>query len=51
MDNYGLALVDLKNVGHKDDPRVLADRVTQVFYVLDPDTGKRVVVSGKQKIV
>jgi glucose dehydrogenase len=51
MDNYRLTLVDLKNVGHKDDPLVLADRVAQVFYVLDPETGKRVVVSTKQKIV
>jgi hypothetical protein len=38
VDNYGL--IDLKNIGHKDDPWVLADRVTQVFYVLDPETGK-----------
>jgi hypothetical protein len=30
---------------------VLVDCVTQVFYVLDPETGKHVVVSGKQKIV
>jgi hypothetical protein len=30
---------------------VLTDRVAQVFYVLDPKTGKYVVVSGKQKIV
>jgi hypothetical protein len=51
VDNYGLTLVDLKNLGHKDDPWVLADHVTQVFYVLDPETGKHVVVSGKQKIV
>jgi hypothetical protein len=34
VDNY--TLVDLKNVGHKDDPCVLADRVAQVFYALDP---------------
>jgi hypothetical protein len=27
------------------------DRVAQVFYVLDRETGKHVVVSGKQKIV
>jgi hypothetical protein len=27
VDNYGLALVDLKNAGQKDDPWVLADRV------------------------
>jgi hypothetical protein len=51
VDNYGLTLVDLKNVGHEDDPCVLVDRVAQVFYVLDPETGKYVVVSGKQKIV
>jgi hypothetical protein len=30
---------------------MLADRVAQVFYVLDPETGKHVVISGKQKIV
>jgi hypothetical protein len=51
VDNYGLTLVDLKNVGHKDDPWVLTDRVAQVFYVLDPETGKYIVVSGEQKIV
>jgi hypothetical protein len=51
VDDYGLTLVDLKNVGHKDDPWVLADSVAQVFYVLDTETGKHVVVSAKQKIV
>jgi hypothetical protein len=51
VDNYGLTLVDLKNVGHKDDPWVLTNRVVQVFYVLDPETGKHIVISGKQKIV
>jgi hypothetical protein len=50
VDNYGLTLVDLKNIGHQDDPRLLADRVAQVFYVLDAETRKYVVVSGKQKI-
>jgi hypothetical protein len=30
---------------------MLVDRVAQVFYVLDPVTGKHIVVSGKQKIV
>jgi hypothetical protein len=47
VDNYRLTLVDLKILGHKDDPWVLADRVTQVFYVLDAETGKHIVVSGK----
>jgi hypothetical protein len=51
VDNYGLTLVDLKNLGHKDDPWVLADCVAQVFYVLDSETGKHIVVSGKQKII
>jgi hypothetical protein len=51
VDNYGLALVDLKNLGHKDDSWVLADHVAQVFYVLNLETGKHVVISGKQKIV
>jgi hypothetical protein len=51
VDNYGLTLVDLKNLGHKDDPWVLADRVAQVFYALDPETGKHVVVSANQKII
>jgi glucose dehydrogenase len=51
VNNCELTLVDLKNVGHKDDPWVLADRVAQVFYILDPETGKHVVVSENQKIV
>jgi hypothetical protein len=49
VDNYGLTLVDLKKLGHKDDLWVFTDRVAQVFYVVDPKTGKHIVVSGKQK--
>jgi hypothetical protein len=30
---------------------MLIDRVAQVFYVFDLETGKHIVVSGKQKIV
>jgi hypothetical protein len=51
VDNYVLTLVDLKNVGHQDVPWVLADRVAHVFYVLNPETTKSVVVSRKRKIV
>jgi hypothetical protein len=51
VDNYELTLVDLKNVGHKDDTWMLDDRVAQVFYVLDPETGKHVVVSAKKKFI
>jgi hypothetical protein len=50
-DNYRVTVVDLKNVGHQDDPWVLADCVAQVFYVLDSKIEKHIVVSGKQKIV
>jgi hypothetical protein len=51
VDNYGLTLVDLKNICHKDGPWELANCVAQVFYVLDPETRKHLVISGKQKIV
>jgi hypothetical protein len=47
VDNYRLTLVDLKKLGHKDDPWVLANRVAQVLYVLDPETMKHIVVSEK----
>jgi hypothetical protein len=49
MDNYGLILVDLKTIGHKDDPWVLVDRVAQIFYVLNLETEKHIVVFRKQK--
>jgi hypothetical protein len=51
VGNYGLTLVDLKNVDHQDNLWVLADHVALVFYLFDPETGKRVVVSRKEKIV
>jgi hypothetical protein len=51
VNNYGLTLVDLKILGHKDDLWMLTDRVAQVFYVLDTKTGKHIVVSEKQKII
>jgi hypothetical protein len=47
VDNYGLTLVDLKNVGHKDNLWVLVDCVAQVFYVPDPESGNHVIVFGK----
>jgi hypothetical protein len=47
-----LTLVDLANVGYKDDPWVLAERVAQVFYIADPmNVKKHIVVSGKQRIL
>jgi hypothetical protein len=38
-------------VGHKDDPWVLVTYVAQVLFVLDPEIGKHIVVSAKQKNV
>ena len=48
MDAYGLTIVDLNNVGYKDDPWVLASQVAQVLYVADTaKKAKHVVVPGK----
>jgi hypothetical protein len=52
VDIFGLTIVDLVNVGHQNDPWVLADRAAQVFYVTDPSQLKKdIAVSGKQKIL
>jgi hypothetical protein len=48
-DEYGFTIVDLRNMGHKEEPWVLALTVAQVFYKLDPkDEKKHIVVHGKQ---
>jgi hypothetical protein len=52
VDDYGFTIVDLRNVGHKDEPWVLAATVTQVFYILDPkDEKKHIFVLGKQRVL
>nr|CAD40434.3 OSJNBa0035B13.7 [Oryza sativa Japonica Group] len=62
IDDSGMTTVDLNKVGYSDEPFVLANDVTQVFYVKDmsskekkgkgPDEPKRhVVLLGKRKIV
>jgi hypothetical protein len=52
VDEYGFTIVDLGNVGNKDEPWVLASTVAQVFYVLDlKDEKKHIVVPGKQRVV
>jgi hypothetical protein len=49
VDEYGFTIVHLGNVGHKDEPWVLASTVAQVFYILYPkDEKKHIVVPGKQ---
>jgi len=63
IDEYGMTIVDLKELGYRDEPFVLAKDVTQVFYVQDMsikpkkdksdgDEPKRhIVLAGKRKIV
>jgi hypothetical protein len=51
VDEYGFTIVDLRNVGHKDKPCVLASTVAQVFYILDlKDERKHIVVPSKQVV-
>jgi hypothetical protein len=57
VNEIGLRVVDLQNIGYQDDPWVLASRVAQVFYMPDPLSNlppkkktKHVVASGKQHI-
>jgi hypothetical protein len=52
VDGYGLVIVDLSNVGYKDDPWVLASQVAQVLYVADPaKKSKHAAIPGKQDII
>jgi hypothetical protein len=52
MDEYGFTVIDLRNVGHKDEPWVLASTVAQIFYILDPKNEKKyIVVPSKQQVV
>jgi hypothetical protein len=52
INDYGMTIVDLRNVGHKDEHSVLAAAIAQVFYILDPkDEKKYIVVPRKQGVV
>ena len=51
-DPYGFTTVDLGKVGYKEEPFVLADQISQVFYV--PDTRnkkKHMVLPRKRQVV
>jgi hypothetical protein len=49
LNEYGFTIVDLRNVGHKDEHWVLASTVAQVFYILYPkDEKKHIIVPRKQ---
>jgi hypothetical protein len=52
INDYGFTIIDLRNVGHKNEPWVLAITVAQVFYILDPKDEKRyIVVPEKQQVL
>ena len=66
-DNFGMTIVDLNKIGYKDEPFVLANDVTQVFYVkdmsskppikkggdksIDNEPKRHIVLPGKRKLV
>ena len=62
-DKFGMKIVDLNKIGYKDEPFVLANDVTQVFYVKDMSSKppikkgadnapkRHIVLPGKRKIV
>jgi hypothetical protein len=50
--NTGFTIVDLRNVGHKDEPWVLVSAIAQVFYILHPkDEKNHFIVPGQQWLV
>jgi hypothetical protein len=52
VDEYGFTIVYLRNMGHQDEPWVLASTIAQVFYILDPkDEKKHIIVPSKQRVV
>ena len=51
-DKNGFVSVDLRNVGYKTEPFVLAKDVLQVFYVPDTvRTMRHIVLPGKRRII
>jgi len=51
-DKNGFVSVDLRNVGYKTEPFILAKDVQQVFYVPDTvRTMRHIVLPGKKRIV
>jgi hypothetical protein len=51
-DMYGFTIVDLQQVGYRDEPFVVTSQVSQVFYVRDTRNKKRQgVLLGKKRVV
>ena len=36
MDESGITLVDFRKVGYRDEPFIMAQQASQVFYIKDP---------------
>jgi hypothetical protein len=52
VDEYGFTIDDMRNVGHRDEPWVLASNAAQVFLLLDlKDEKKHIVVPSNQWVV
>jgi hypothetical protein len=50
-DKNGFVSVDLRNVGYKTEPFILAKDVLQVFYMLDTvRTTRHIILPGKRRI-
>jgi hypothetical protein len=49
IDDYGLTIIDLTNVGYKDKRWVLVATVAQVFYILDPEDKKKYVIVPRKQ--
>ena len=50
-DRYGFTIVDLQQVGYRDEPFLVTSRVSQVFYVCDTRNKKRQVLLPRKKWV
>ena len=48
-DKFGMTTVDLNKIGYKDEPFVLANDVTQVFYVKDMSSKPPIIKKGDDK--
>ena len=48
-DKFGMTIVDLNKIGYKDEPFVLANDVTQVFYVKDMSSKPPIIKKGDDK--
>ena len=48
-DKFGMTTVDLNKIGYKDEPFVLANDVTQVFYVKDMSSKPPIIKKSDDK--